>query len=173
MGGAVALAMAAERPQATRALVLVAPAVSGRLRLAFHLLLDSRLGRRMLGLALWRNVLNRLASPSRHRSSWLARNPARLRDVRDLARTSPEAAVEGLRAVTQFDFTSRLPDITAPALVIVGTHDATLPPSEAELAAARIPGARLVQMRGVGHQPVDERPEEFDRLLLEFVTARN
>jgi pimeloyl-ACP methyl ester carboxylesterase len=24
-------------------------------------------------------------------------------------------------------------------------------------------------MRGVGHQPVDERPEEFDRLLVEFL----
>ena len=45
----------------------------------------------------------------------------------------------------------------------------TLPPSESELAASQIPGARLVKLRGVGHQPVDERPEEFDRLLIEFL----
>ena len=45
----------------------------------------------------------------------------------------------------------------------------TVPPSEGELAANKIPGARLVKLRGIGHQRVDECPDEFDRLLLGFL----
>jgi pimeloyl-ACP methyl ester carboxylesterase len=89
--------------------------------------------------------------------------------VQDLAHTTPEAFIGGLSAVLEFDFTERLRVISAPTLVVVGTRDMTLPSSESELAASQIPGARLVKMRGVGHQPVDERPEEFDRLLVEFL----
>jgi uncharacterized membrane protein YagU involved in acid resistance len=55
--------------------------------------------------------------------------------------------------------------------VVIGTRDTTVPPSEGELAAERIPDAQLVRFHGVGHQPVDERPEEFDRLLLDFIRS--
>jgi pimeloyl-ACP methyl ester carboxylesterase len=86
-----------------------------------------------------------------------------------LARTTPQAAIGGLRGVLDFDFTDRLARVHAPTLVIVGARDATVPPREGEQAASKIPGARLVKLRGVGHQPVDERPEEFDRLLVGFL----
>src|SRR5512136_311395 len=57
MGGAIALELAHRRPDLTRALVLVAPAVSGKLGLALHVLLDSRLGRRLLSLSQQHNAL--------------------------------------------------------------------------------------------------------------------
>jgi 3-oxoadipate enol-lactonase len=97
-----------------------------------------------------------------------ARRDALRRDTKDLARTAPQAALGGLQAVIDFDFSNRLPEVRAPTLVIVGARDRTVPPSEGELAANKIPGAKLVKLRGIGHQPVDECPEEFDRLLLDF-----
>jgi pimeloyl-ACP methyl ester carboxylesterase len=160
MGGAIALEMSARRPDASRALVLVAPLVSGRVGPALRVLLGLPFGRRLLELS------QRRAAP------WLARTlplrAAQLRDVQDLARAAPQATLDSLQAVIDFDFSDCLPEIHAPTLVIVGTRDMTVPPSEGELAANRIPGARLVKLRGVGHQPVDECPEEFDRLLLDF-----
>jgi len=173
MGGAIALEMTHRRPDATRALVLAAPAVSGRLGLALHVLLGSPFGRKLLELSQHHSALARLGGRTKFAAPWLMRTlPARaalLRDAEDLARTAPQAAIGTLRAVIDFDFTDRLPKIGAPTLVIVGARDVTVPPSEGELAANKIPGAKLVKLRDVGHQPVDECPEEFDRLLLEFL----
>ena len=175
MGGAIALEMASSRrrPDATRALVLVAPVVSGRLGLALHVFLGSPFGRKLLELSQRHSTLARLGGRSKFAAPWLMRTlPLRAalrRDAEDLARTAPQAAFGTLQAVIDFDFTDRLAEIRAPTLVIVGTRDVTVPPSEGELAAACIPGARLIKLRGVGHQPVDERPDEFDRVLLEFL----
>ena len=161
MGGAIALEMSTRRPDATRALVLVAAVVSGRPGLAPHVFLGSWFGRRLLEFS------------QQHAAPWLARTlPLRaevLRDVQDLARAAPQAALGSLQAVVDFDFSDRLSEIHVPTLVIVGTRDGIVPPIEGELAASKIPGARLVKLRGVGHQAIDERPEEFDRLLLGFL----
>jgi pimeloyl-ACP methyl ester carboxylesterase len=172
MGGAIALDMSHRRPDATRALVLVAPVVSGRLGLALHVFLGSPFGRRLLELSQHHDALARLGGRSKFAAPWLMRTlplrAALLRDAQDLARTAPHAALGSLQAVIDFDFSDRLPEIRTPTLVIVGARDMTVPPSEGELAANKIPSARLVKLRGVGHQPVDECPEEFDRLLLDF-----
>jgi pimeloyl-ACP methyl ester carboxylesterase len=171
MGGAIALEMTDRHSYSTRALVLVAPVVSGRLGLSLHVLLGSPFGRRLLELSQHHGVLARLGGRTRFAAPWLRHipGPALRRDAEDLARTAPQAAIGTLRAVIDFDFTDRLDRICAPTLVVVGTRDTTVPPAEGELAADRIPDAQLVQFHGVGHQPVDERPEEFDRLLLDFV----
>ena len=172
MGGAISLELTYRRPRFTRALVLVAPVVTGRLRLPLRVFLGSPFGRRLLGLSQHHGALARLGGRTRFAAPWLAHIPsaALRRDAEDLACTAPQAAIGTLRAVINFDFADRLDRIGAPTLVIVGTRDATVPPSEGELAAARIPDAQLVRLRGVGHQPVDERPDEFDRLLLWFLS---
>jgi pimeloyl-ACP methyl ester carboxylesterase len=53
----------------------------------------------------------------------------------------------------------RLGDIAVPTLVIHGTEDEMLPFSNAQLMAARIPGARLEKLEGVGHMFWWEQPE--------------
>jgi pimeloyl-ACP methyl ester carboxylesterase len=174
MGGAIALELTDRRSEITRALVLVTPVVSGRLGLALHLVFDSPVGHRLLELSQRHNTLARIGELSMFGSPWLAGKLAAMRrDAEDLARTTPQAAIGTLRAVINFDFTDRLATIRAPTLVIVGTRDVTLPPSESALAAAGIPGARLVKLRGIGHQPVDECPEEFDRLLRGFLKEQD
>ena len=125
----------------------------------------------MLALSQHHGALARLGGRTRFAAPWLRHipGPALRRDAEDLARTAPQAAIGTLRAVIDFDFTERLGEISAPTLVVIGTRDTTVPPAEGELAAERIPDAQLVHFCGVGHQPVDERPEEFDRMLLDFI----
>ncbi len=168
MGGSIALELGRRRPELTGVLVLVAPAVSGRLGV-LHAFLDSPFWRRLLSLSRQHTALALWGQRTLLDASELIRDPTLRRDVEDLAHTTPEAFIGGLSAVLDFDFTDRLRAIRAPTLVVVGTRDMTLPSSESKLAASQIPGAQLVKMRGVGHQPVDERPEEFDRLLVEFL----
>jgi pimeloyl-ACP methyl ester carboxylesterase len=47
---------------------------------------------------------------------------------------------------------ARLREITAPTLVIHGTHDPLFPPAHGEALACEIPGARLLLIDGLGHE---------------------
>lgn len=63
----------------------------------------------------------------------------------------------------------RLGDVRAPALVVVGTEDVADIRAAAEHLASQIPGARLERIEGAGHLPSLERPDELNRLLLDFL----
>lgn len=63
----------------------------------------------------------------------------------------------------------RLGEIRVPALVVVGDED--IPPvlRTVDFVAANIPGARKVVMHGTAHAPNMEKPDEFNRLVLDFL----
>ena len=83
-----------------------------------------------------------------------------------------EGAAAALRGMAlRRDQTDILSKIDVPVLVIVGSEDAVIPPSEAEASHQRIEGSRLVRIEGAGHVSNVERPEEFDRALKEFFEA--
>src|SRR4029077_7444168 len=63
----------------------------------------------------------------------------------------------------------RLHEITAPTLVIVGDKDVPTVLEAAELLADSIPNARKAVMKDAAHLPNLEHPEEFNRLLLDFL----
>ncbi len=63
----------------------------------------------------------------------------------------------------------RLPDVQAPTLLIVGDEDQPRVFAAADLLEKEIPNARKVVMHGTAHVPNMERPEEFNRLVLDFL----
>jgi len=58
-----------------------------------------------------------------------------------------------------------------PTLVIVGDRDVEDIRDAAEELGRGIRGARLVVMPGVAHVPNMERPEEFNGLVLDFLSS--
>ncbi len=58
--------------------------------------------------------------------------------------------------------------ITVPTLVVQATNDNTFPPEHGEEIAGTMPNAELVTLSG-GHTINNERPEEFNRAMLEFL----
>lgn len=68
-----------------------------------------------------------------------------------------------------FDAYDRLGGIAAPTLVQHGDGDVVVDPRNAELLAARIPGARLSIYPGCGHLHMWQQPERFVRELEEFL----
>ena len=84
---------------------------------------------------------------------------------------SPEAYGRQAEAYGQFDALDRLGSITAPTLVIVGEQDLLTPPWIAREVADAIPGARFEVIRGAGssHVVPIERPDEFNRLVSDFL----
>ena len=86
---------------------------------------------------------------------------------------SPEAYGRQADAYRHFDALDRLPGITAPTLVVVGEQDLLTPPWVVREVAEAIPGARFHVIRGNGssHLVPIERPDEFNRLVLNFLTG--
>jgi 3-oxoadipate enol-lactonase len=89
--------------------------------------------------------------------------------MRDFAARQPwlplARLVAGMRA---HDLRSRLAQINLPTLVLVGEDDRFTPLYHARLLACSIPGARLQVVANCGHAIPLERPDEFNRLVLDF-----
>ncbi len=81
---------------------------------------------------------------------------------------SPEAFQRQLDAWYVHDTLDRLPEITAPTLVVAGELDIALPPRYGRVVAQQIPGAEFVVLPGEAHQPFQERPAEFNALVDAF-----
>ena len=66
----------------------------------------------------------------------------------------------------------RLGEIQVPVLIIAGALDHPETVRAADVMATAIPGARKVILPGCAHLPNMERPEEFNRAVLEFLEDR-
>lgn len=89
---------------------------------------------------------------------------------REIAHPTPlHAADLQLQAIVDFDSYDRLPQITAPTLVLTGSADALVPPQNAAILARRIPNARLQVLDGPGHRVFWEAPEETADLVTEHL----
>ena len=58
-----------------------------------------------------------------------------------------------------------------PTILLVGEEDALTPAKTMELMARRIPHARFVKVPAAGHSVYFERPDEFNRVVLEFLRS--
>lgn len=72
-------------------------------------------------------------------------------------------------ALARLDFTPVLGKLRNPALVMVGALDQTTPPVLARELAAKIAGARFLEIAGCGHCPQIERPEAFVEAVNAFL----
>jgi len=91
---------------------------------------------------------------------------------RDPWPTSPAGYLAQLQAILPWESFSRLPQITAPTLVIHGRADRLVPPGNGELIAARIPGAQLVLIERASHLFSTDQPEAAEKAVFEFLAAR-
>ncbi len=62
----------------------------------------------------------------------------------------------------------RLPEITAPTLVMAGELDRATPPRVGRVVADAIPGARFEVLTGEAHQPFQEVPDLFNARVADF-----
>jgi 3-oxoadipate enol-lactonase len=91
---------------------------------------------------------------------------------RDPWPTSPAGYLAQLQAIVAWESFSRLPQITAPTLVIHGRADRLVPPGNGELIAARIPGAQLVLIERASHLFSTDQPEAAEKAVFEFLAAQ-
>jgi pimeloyl-ACP methyl ester carboxylesterase len=101
----------------------------------------------------------------------ISQGPDIVKRVRDMiVATNPEGAAAALRGMAQRP--NRIPllsNINAPTLILVGSEDALTPVTDAELMHREIGGSLLRIIEGAGHVCNLEKPEEFNRALVEFL----
>lgn len=76
-----------------------------------------------------------------------------------------------INAIWAFDVFDRLPQLSAPTLVMTGTDDVLVVPANSRIIAERIPNARLIEFPEAGHLFFIEKAEEVNQALLEFFHA--
>ncbi len=168
MGGLIALNYAIQHPDSAQRLVLVDPYFNQKQ-------LNSILQLINLKPDWYQKALK--MSPR-----WLIHTLISL-DVRGLIhyddRTRQQIAEDYKRASPQIvyipgsipDISKELLQVKSPTLVIWGTNDATLNPNSFPAIVNSLPNGHGKAIKGVGHQPHLAQPEEFNRLVLEFLNG--
>jgi pimeloyl-ACP methyl ester carboxylesterase len=159
MGGAIAQALALQRPERLAGLVLIATGARLRVlpRLVELLRRDPRAGQ---------SVLQEL--------SFGADAPAECSAMvaRVLHEAAPLVTLGDFLACDRFDVRDRLSALRIPTLVLAGTADRLTPPRYPRFLVDTIAGARLVEIEGAGHFPQLERPEAVNAAIRAFLAER-
>jgi 3-oxoadipate enol-lactonase len=77
-----------------------------------------------------------------------------------------------LQAIMAWEAYSRVGQIAAPTLVIHGENDRLVPPENAKLLAARIPGAKLAMIPRASHIFITDQTEAAHQVILDFLGAQ-
>jgi pimeloyl-ACP methyl ester carboxylesterase len=171
LGGFIALHFALRHPDRLDKLVLVSTSAGGRARVAASaetaaLLLPTpgmEAGERAV-----RNYSHIMAA------DYVAAHPEELERIAETARYRPMSDVayaRQLQAALAQDVADELHRITVPTLVLHGAIDPLVPLQNGAYLAEHIAGARYIVYPGVGHIPIVERTENFNRDVLAFLNG--
>ncbi|MFI7542699.1 alpha/beta fold hydrolase [Actinoplanes sp. NPDC049599] len=164
--GATAVWAAAEEPAAFAGMVLIAPfaRVMPKPNVLLRLAVAAVSRFRPLWLAYWSSLFK-----TRRPDDFAA---ARARLSRQLAEPGRMAALRAMMSADVAACEARFPEVTTPALVIMGTRDPDFPAprDEARLIAQRL-GGRAVMVDGAGHYPQTEYPAETATAILTLSTG--
>ncbi len=86
-----------------------------------------------------------------------------------IRRNSPQAVLNLIKGSLTLSLTNRLREIECPTLIIHGEEDILIPLRHAQVLCEGIPNARLEIIPQCGHVPPLEKPDEFNRLAIEFL----
>jgi pimeloyl-ACP methyl ester carboxylesterase len=194
LGGRIALEVALEQPKLARKLVLVNSLGLGRpqarmAQMAYGLVTIPRVGEAVMrftrGALGWASprMIRRVAARYAGSSADLEKSmdDSYLEDLRELYSTDDfhNAYLSTVRSLIHpralfgghHDVTTRLNEIKVPLQLIWGADDPLFPVAQATRAHALVAHSRLAVIEGAGHSPQAERPEEFNRVLLNFLAS--
>jgi pimeloyl-ACP methyl ester carboxylesterase len=169
-GGNLAIQYTLAHPAAVARLILVGPVVSG---LAYSDHFRGRNRAAFRPLAERGDVKETIANWVKDPYLTATGNNAAKARLRELLEASPHNLTgPGNLQKPSPPAIGRLAQIQVPTLILVGESD--IPDVHAHCGAiqAGVPGAKRVVMTGAGHLPFLERPDEFNRLVLDFVGGR-
>ncbi len=166
IGGMIAQGLAAERMDLVRAMVLSnTSAKIGTTAMWQDRMEDVHKG----GIeALEAATLERWLS-----ARWRRENPSALAGWRHMLCRTPVAGYLGCSAaISETDLFESTARLTLPTLAIAGSEDGSTPPDLVRETADLIKGSKFQLIRGAGHLPCVEQPEEYAAILTTFLAAQ-
>jgi pimeloyl-ACP methyl ester carboxylesterase len=91
--------------------------------------------------------------------------------VGDALSAGPWTLLRAIRHILQDDVRPLLPALRHPTLLLWGEHDTIVPVAHGRTMREMIPGARLLVLPGAYHNPMVDRPDDFNRALLAFLAG--
>ncbi len=163
IGGMIAQGLAAERLDLVRGLVLSNTAAKIGTPAMWH---DRMEAVRKGGIkALEAAILERWLS-----SRWRRENPFELAGWRHmLCRTPVDGYLGCSAAIAETDLFESTARLTLPTLAIAGSEDGSTPPDLVRETADLVKGSKFHLIRGAGHLPCVEQPEEYAAVLTTFL----
>jgi pimeloyl-ACP methyl ester carboxylesterase len=170
MGGFIALELALRHPQMVDRLVLTSTSAGGPTHVqpgpeVSAMLMRDRNGIEIGELAKQNYKL--IMAPG-----YCESHPDDWERIAENARYRPqtmEMYLRQLQACMGHNVSDRLSEIKAPTLVVHGDVDPLIPPDNGRYLAAHIPGAKLIMYHNVGHIPIVERADDYNREVLAFL----
>ena len=168
LGGHYAWAFAARYPQRVRRLVLVAPdGFDDTKFVTSHLPALAPLIRHVMPkFLIWVDLAVCYGAPGRLTGAIVTRYSDMLR--------APGVRAALLARWSQIRYVDPRPGLArvrTPTLIVWGTRDRILPPSQAQRYAALVAGSSIRWIEGVGHLPQEEAPLESAAPVVEFLCA--
>ncbi|WP_457646673.1 3-oxoadipate enol-lactonase [Profundibacter sp.] len=163
IGGMIAQGLAAERLDLVRGLVLSNTAA----KIGTPAMWQDRMEAVRKGgiKALEAAILERWLSPR-----WRRENPTELAGWRHmLCRTPVDGYLGCSAAIAQTDLFDSTARLTLPTLAIAGSEDGSTPPDLVRETADLVKGSKFHLIRGAGHLPCVEQPEEYAAVLTTFL----
>ena len=163
-GGTVALAFALAHPERIAKLIVSDAAAGfppeGEAQFAG---MAAKVGEAGLG-AIAEIAAKRVFSPA-----YLDAHPEKIEERKKvLLGIDPKAFIGACKILQEVDLTPLLSRLKVPTLVVCGEFDQATPPALTKQIAAKVSGARYVELPGCGHCPPLEQPEAFIAAIGEF-----
>ena len=167
MGGYIALAFLSRYPDAVKGLILCNTKAGADDEKAREGRLETAAKVHDKGMA----ALAEGMLPKMLTAATIATQPNVSAAVKDMmARQPPDGVVAALQGMAaRPDRTRMLARITVPTLIITGSADTAIPPSESKVLADAILGSKLLVIPDVGHLSNVEAPEAFNAAVRDFV----
>lgn len=93
--------------------------------------------------------------------------------ARDALTAGPLTILQAISHIVRDDVRPLLPQVKAPTLIVWGERDSLVPLGDSWVMRQGIPDARLAVLRGASHNPMVDRPADFNRLLLRFLDGES
>ncbi len=87
-----------------------------------------------------------------------------------LLNTKPRVCYQDLIACDEFDISNDLEKIAVPTLIVSAEKDIMTPPKRGEYLHQKIYGSEFYQITGSGHFPIQEKAEDFNSVLLNYIS---
>jgi pimeloyl-ACP methyl ester carboxylesterase len=163
MGGTIALLYALQHPERIQKLVVSNPVIVGKT--AF-----SKRNRLCMAPGI-RRLLFHLAKVAPIRR-WVAKDFTAIGPLdedlaRDVTRGTYRSMFDSVLSTRDADLREKLQALSVPTLSIGTDCDQLVAPNQYEL----VPAEKKICIRGSGHIPMVERPEEFNRVLNDYLTG--